>query len=61
MPSTEQILKNVEQIVSVFDHASLQGIEDLPVLEMAKWVIFTPSDASLTEDSRLYSLYHTEN
>ncbi|MGE0821233.1 MAG: hypothetical protein AB7P18_03895 [Candidatus Binatia bacterium] len=40
MLSTEEILENVVQLVSLFDDLALLSLTDtLPVLELAKWVV----------------------
>jgi len=40
MLSTKEILENVERLVSLLDHGALHAVDDLPILELAKWVVF---------------------
>jgi hypothetical protein len=40
MLSTKEILENVVRLVSLLDDVALHEVEDLPILELAKWVIF---------------------
>jgi len=40
MRSTKEILENVVRLVSLINDGTLYEVEDLPMLELAKWVIF---------------------
>jgi len=40
MLSTEEILENVIRLVSLLDDVALHAVDDLPILELAKWVVF---------------------
>lgn len=50
MPTTEEILENVVRLVGVFEKASLQEMYNLPILELAKWVIFIQPNSHTTEN-----------
>ena len=51
VPPTEEILENVVRLVGVFEKASLQDMDNLPILELAKWVIFVQPDSYTTENT----------
>lgn len=38
--STAEILENVVRLVNVLDNVALRVVDDLPILELAKWLIF---------------------
>lgn len=40
MLDTKEILENVERLVSMLDGVALHAVDDLPILELAKWVVF---------------------
>ena len=40
MFSTKEILENVFRLVRLINNGTLHQVEDLPMLELAKWVIF---------------------
>ena len=41
MLNTKDILENVERLVSMLDGVALHKVDDLPILELAKWVVFS--------------------
>lgn len=41
MLGTEEILENVVRLVSLLDDVALHAVDDLPILELAKWVTFS--------------------
>ena len=41
MLSTEEILENVVRLVNLLDNVALHVVDDLPILELAKWVVFS--------------------
>jgi len=40
MLSTEEVLENVVRLVSLLDDVVLHADDDLPILALAKWVVF---------------------
>jgi len=40
MLSTKEILENIERLASLLDDVALRAVDDLPILELAKWVVF---------------------
>ena len=40
MLGTEEILENIVRLVSLLDDGVLHAVDELPILELAKWVVF---------------------
>jgi hypothetical protein len=45
MLSAHEILENVIRLVSLLDDVALHEVKDLPMLELAKWVIFSSPES----------------
>jgi hypothetical protein len=62
MRSTKEILENVARLVSLINDGTLHEVEDFPMLELAKWVIFprpeSRAQSSLPGNSVVASHYH---
>jgi hypothetical protein len=62
MRSTKEILENVVRLVSLINDGTLHEVEDLPMIELAKWVIFprpeSREQSSLPNNSVVASHHH---
>jgi len=62
MLSTKEILENIIRLVSLINDGTLHEVEDLPMLELAKWVTFSRPESraqfSLPNNSVVASYNH---
>lgn len=62
MLSTKEILENIIRLVSLINDGTLHEVEEFPMIELAKWVIFprpeSRAQSSLPSNSVVASHHH---